>query len=355
MHINSSLYFKSGKSLFLPVMSCKDIYGFYIKLSKEKYFFRGGFTPFNNGSTNNVSDNKYCVNKLLELEGLPVPKAIGISKEEFEDNTWDLKDLKFPVVIKPTIGTSCGTDVLCNIKDIKTLKYHLSEKFKDYQYLSIEEFINNLNSYRVLVFYGKVIGVVKRIPAQIIGDGQHSIIELIKIENEKRKCFSGKVTFGDLKIDEESKIILEEQQLIETDIPNKGAIVKLCYNCNSTRGGTMISLGKQIDKTNATILCNAAKVLNLNIVGFDFLCENINIPINKTKGVIIEANYHPDITIHEYPMYGVNNRVSKTIMKRFFYMHPFWGMYYMSTGLLFRLFSRLKKLAYNTITSSLAS
>ena len=355
MDINSNLYYKSGKGLFLPIISSKDIYGFYVKFIKKKYFFRGGFTPFNNGSTNNVSDNKYCVNKLLDREGFPVPKAIGISKEEFEDNNWDLKDLKFPVVIKPTVGTSCGTDVLCNIQDIETLKYHLKKKFKDHQYLSIEEFFNYPNAYRVLVFYGKVIGVVKRIPAQIIGDGQHNIMELIEMENEKRKHFSKKVTFGDLKIDEESKIILKEQQLIETDVPEKNKIVKLCYNCNSTRGGTMISLGKQINKTNASILCKAAKALNLNIVGFDFLCENINISTNKTKGVIIEANYHPDITIHEHPMYGENNKVSKIIMRRFFYMHPFWGIYHISKNLLFRLFSSLKKSSYNAILSSLST
>lgn len=323
MSVNIALYFKSAYKLGLPVKAVKEIYGFQLKMGKNAYFFRGGLTPFNNGSTNYVTDNKFCVNKLFELAGVPVAKAIGITKKEFEDNNWSAEELKFPLVIKPTVGTSCGKDVLCNIKDIEMLKYHLADKFKKHHCLSVEEFHAGLTSYRVLVFYGKVIGVVKRIPAQIIGDGKHNILELIKIENEKREQFKGTVTFGDLAIDEESKIILAELALTPHDIIQEGKVIKLCYVCNSTRGGIMISLGQQICKENAILLRKAAKVLNLNIVGFDFLCEDINIPVERSRGIIVEANYHPDITIHELPMYGEATRVSEIIMRKFIYKHPF--------------------------------
>ena len=330
MNINAKLYLNSAHELGLPVKVMKEIDGFQLKMGKAIYFFRGGFTPFNNGATNNVTDNKFCANKILELAGLPVAKAIGITREEFESNSWSMENLKFPVVIKPTWGTSCGKDVLCNIKDIETLKYHLQNKFKEYPCLSVEEFHANLTAYRVLVFYGKVIGVVKRVSAQIRGDGTHNILDLIQIENNKREQFKGTVTFGNLKIDEESKIILDELKLTPHDIPSEGQIIKLCYVCNSTRGGTMVSLGRQICRKNAALMCKAAKALNLNIVGFDLVCDHIDIPIEESKGIIVEANYHPDITIHENPMNGEINRVSKIIMRKLICQHPFaYGINYL--------------------------
>ena len=323
MHSVAQLYFESGVELKLPVEPLKEIYGFKVKMGNIVHFFRGGFTPFNNGAGNNVTNNKFCTNKILELKGFPIPKATCIVRDQFEKGGWGIDDLKFPLVAKPTMGTSCGKDVLCNIKDMRILRSYLEKNFKKYEYLSVEEFQGGLTAYRVLVFFNKVIGVTERIPAQVIGDGEHNILELMKIENEKREKFKGTVIFGELKIDEEYKIRLDELGLKLNDIPKKEEVIKLCYNCNSTRGGAMVSLGKQICKENADMLCGAAKVLDLNIVGFDILCEDINIPIKKSKGVIVEANHNPDITIHEVPMKGEINRVSKIIMRKLIYKYPF--------------------------------
>ena len=59
-----------------------------------------------------------------------------------------------------------------------------------------------------------------------------------------------------------------------------------------------------ICKENADLALRAAKVLNLQLVGLDFLCEDLEIPIEKSRGCIIEANHCPDITAHEDPPEG---------------------------------------------------
>jgi len=323
MNYNAAAYFRSAYELGLSVKVEKEIHGFQFTLAKQTYFFRGGNTPFNMGSSNSIADNKYCANKILAKAGIPVPKATAISKEDFESNSWTIGDLKFPLVIKPMTGTSLGKDVLCNIKDMESLKHHLQNKFETYKFLSVEEFHDGLVSYRVLVFYGKVIGVVKRIPSQIVGDGKHNILELIDIENEKRVALQGQLnSFADLKIDEESKIILEELKLTPQDVPAEGVIIPLCYTCNLTRGGTIVSLGQQICKKNAKLACKAAKALSLNLVGLDLSCEDINIPVENSRGVFIEANYSPDITIHECQLAGESVQATKIMMRKFIYMHP---------------------------------
>lgn len=325
MNKNTVLYYKSASYLKLPVTEIEEIVGFEIKLGKKRYFFRAGDAPFNCSSSLSIANNKYCTNKILEASGFPTPKADAFNKDSLqEDNPEDfIGDLKFPLVLKPTLGTALGQDVLCNIKTIYQLKAYMKKRFEKYSYLSVEEFHGNLNSYRVLVFFNKVIGVVQRYPAQVVGDGIHSIKELMAIDNIKREKLKDRVSLGPLNIeDEEYHIRLKELNMTFDTIPKDQETVVLCYACNSTRGGTMKSLGKKICRENALLLGKAARALNLDLVGFDVACEDILIPLEKSRGVIIEANHNPDVTIHESPMYGKPNLVTKKILKRLIWRHP---------------------------------
>lgn len=324
MEKNAAIYFRTAQKLKFNCQACPQIDGFQVRLAKHHYLFRGSITPYNACSSAFVAENKYCMNKLLAINGFPVPKAVAYKRETFQKYKIDslLNELKFPLVVKPTRGTVCGTDVLCNITRIEQLKDYMTRCFEKYDCLSIEEFHKNLNSYRVLVFYQKIIGVVQRFSARVIGDNKHTIEELIAISNKTRLKLMGQVSLGLLKIDEESLICLKEVDMTPESIPSLGQEVLLCYTCNSTRGGTMQSLGKSICKENADLLCAAARVLDLNIVGFDIVCEDILVPMERTRGVIIEANYNPDVTIHEHPMLGTPNRVSTIIMRQLIKKHP---------------------------------
>ena len=324
MNKNSLLYYKTACSLKLPATLIEEIDGFDIKLGKKRYFFRGGDTPYNLSSSLNVARNKYCMNKLLERAGFPVPKAIALEKNDLILHPLEayIQDLNFPLVAKPMIGTALGKDVLCNLTDITQLKAYMEKAYQDHPFITIEEFHGGLSSYRVLVFYNKVIGVLQRFPATVVGDGVHSIEELIARDNIERDKLKNTLSLGPIILDEECKLRLAELKMTPESIPNANEKVVLCYTCNSTRGGTMQSLGKKICKENALLLCEAARALNLNIVGFDVQCENILTPIAKSHGVIIEANYNPDISIHEVPLTGIQTRVSKPILSRLILRHP---------------------------------
>lgn len=324
MDKNDFLYYQSALALKLPAKLIAEIDGFRIKMGKHRLYFRGGITPFNNISSSCIAINKYCMNKLLESSGLPIPRAIAFHRKKFNEESLEslIKNLSFPLVVKPMKNTALGKDVLCNIDNMDQLNDYMKKCFQDHDFLSVEEFHPQLNAYRVLVYFNKVIGVVQRYPACVVGDGIHSIKELIEIHNVEREKFNAKVSLGPIKVDEEYQIRLNELQMTLDTIPKDKERVVLCYTCNSTRGGTMESLGAKICVENARLMCQAAKVLNLNIVGFDVLCEDINIPIVKSRGVIIEANCNPDITIHENPMYGTPNQVSKKILRRLIFRYP---------------------------------
>jgi len=315
------LYLQAAKELRLPVEYRKEFAGLSVKLNGKTYYFRHGYTPFNAGSCDNIALNKYSVNHLLRQANLPVPQATAVSMRDCKQGIWVLPSLTYPIVAKPTAGTSCGRDVFCNIKNEQVLIEYLNEKAKKYDFISLESFEDGLTAYRVLVFFGKVIAVTQRDPAAVIGNGIDTIAKLIELENEKRAKITT-VTLDSIKIDDECKTKLDEMNMTLDHIPQKNEKVVLCYTCNSSRGGTMTSLGKVICKENADLAAKAAKLLSLNLVGFDILCEDIMRPIKTSRGFIIEANSNPDLTIHESPLAGVNIQVTKIFLQHLIKKHP---------------------------------
>lgn len=327
MNKNSRCYYESALKLLLPVEYMPEVDGFILRLGRKKYFFCGAVTPLNNSCSVNVAKNKFCMNKVLEKAGFPVPKAIFVHIAEFEQGKLEEKiaDLSFPLVVKPQEGR-LGNDVLCNVQTIEQLKNYMAKNFHKYEFLTVEEFHGNLNSYRVLVLNKNVIGVVQRYPAYVFGDGKHSLEELIELTNIKRLKISD--TLGPIVVDEECHIRLNELGIDINHIPQRDEKVILGYTSNATRGGSYRSLGKQICKKNRRLFIRAAAELNLNLVGFDVQCIDINIPIEgKSQGVIIEANPGPSVRIHEHPMEGSPIRVTKKMLLSLIYRHPFSYLY----------------------------
>ena len=360
MTLNSKLYYERALNLHLPVTYLDDLSTVKCELANRTYFFRGGFTPFNDGASNSLSNSKYCFNKLLEKSGFPVAKSVFIERADWPIvKKWPekqlLQGLTYPLVAKPTLNTQGGKDVLCNIKNKQLLTEYLDKCFIEHPVMTLETFHPNLTAYRVLVFYNKVIGVVRREPASVMGDGIHTITELMAINNTKRALLNREMSLGDLVVDEEYLIRLEELGLSLEDIPTKNKVITLCYNCNASRGGTRVSLGRSICRENAKLACEAAKLLNLNIVGFDILCEDIEVPILQSRGIIVEANYHPDISLHEKPMYGTATPVSHIILKKLIYQHPVAYCFHLLHTKYFHLFVMIKSAFIVLLGITLAS
>jgi len=322
MNKNAQYYYKNALKLLLPVEEVPEIDGFKLILGKTNYYFCHSGTPLNNSGSIYVARNKYCMNKILEKAGLPVPKAVFVNFTEFQAGKLEEKiaSLSFPLVAKPQAG-KLGQDVLCNIQNIQQLTNYMIKNFSYYDSVAIEEFHGNLNSYRVLILNNRVLGVIQRYPAHVIGDGKHNLQELIELTNIQRRQISD--TLGPIVVDEECHIRLNELGISLSYVPKNGEWVTLIYTSNATRGGTYKSLGKQICKENRQLLIRAATELQLKLVGFDVQCADIQLPIEKPRDVIIEANDAPSVRIHESPMEGSPVYMSKKILRQLIYRHPF--------------------------------
>lgn len=331
MDRNISLVQKAAESLHLPYTYYPDINFLEIRLGKQYYYFTYAITPLNQGASAYMSVNKYINNAVLAQAGIPVAKAVTFSKEDWLNQPLAelIKKLKFPLVAKPLKNTARGLGVFCKIPAIENLSSYLDLFFQHFDNIEIEEFHGNLKEYRVLILKNKVIGVLERVGASVIGDGRHTIEQLITIKNEEKILLSHTVTISPLTYDLEYELCLKEQNLTLQSVPSDGQKIRLCYTANTGRGGDIFSLGNKIHPENAKELINVAKTLGLEYTGLDMFCTDINIPFSKTKKwLIIEANIGPDMTLHELTPYGKKVRVSKIVLTELIKRHPFAYFYH---------------------------
>lgn len=319
MRDNTLIYLDIAKRLKLPLTYLDSIQCMRIALGKKKYYFFSSITFMNSSSSIYIAKNKRKLLQLLKKAGFPVPKNIAFAKlgDWHELLGEQIQNLDFPVVIKPMLDSHNSTGTVCNIKTGNELTDRLEKAFEKYNLMQVEEYIQGLKEYQVLLLKERIIGVVERIAARVVGDGVHSIKELINLHNEGLLEHYGKI-----ELNQEAQLCLANQNRNQDSVVPKGVTVRIHYSVNRALGGTVISLGKKILAENENYLRKAARLTGLDFVGFDLLCEDINLPFSETEWVILAANFGPDISIYEYPEEGKKTESSKRILMQLIYRHP---------------------------------
>jgi len=296
----------------------KNILYFWLKKGKKTIWIaprRGFFNPKPNCE---LALYKYLTYQVLSAFNFPVPQFIKIDRKNFlkKINQITFSD---PWVIKPTAGAQ-GHGVIVKIQNFNQLKQTSQELLKKYPALIIEKFISGEN-FRLLVLENKILGAVKRIPAQIKGDGQHTIKELIDISNQKER-YNKPPDFQPylktLKIDSEMKFCLQSQNLSLKSIPEKDKIIRLRNNANFSTGGEAIDVTDKVHPETVQIAIQAVKALGLKIGGVDLITPDISQSLLKIKGVINEINSVPSLWIHHFPHQGQPREVTNEILNYLF-------------------------------------
>jgi cyanophycin synthetase len=156
--------------------------GSIIQLGYGKYHkkMEGTLTDSTSCISADMACDKTVTNELLYRSGIPVPKGIVcLSAEEALEAA---SEIGGPVVIKPINGNH-GKGVSLNIDSPEEIinAYKIASQISDS--VLVEEYIKG-NDYRILIVGNQVCAVALRVPAHVIGDGKHTIEELVEIKNQ---------------------------------------------------------------------------------------------------------------------------------------------------------------------------
>ena len=238
-------------------------------------------------------DNKWWMHKLFESRELPVPHT-EVYRDMEHAKAFVAKHKN--IVVKPRSGAH-GFGVQLNISNDNLLNTAVAKAKEFEDILLLQQQVGG-RDLRILVVGNKIISAVERKPASVVGDGLHSVRELIKIENTKEE--RGEVGIDALvKISEPAaKAYLTSAQL--EAVPLKDEEVRVVGPSNQSLGGRIVDALDSITPELHEQVTGLVAHLKMPIAGVDVI-------LGSTQHYFIEVNASPGIWIHDDNFAGVTS------------------------------------------------
>lgn len=265
-----------------------------------------------------IMENKLVTKDILRENNIRVPKGkdydnIDEAKKDFRL----FKDEK--IVIKPK-STNFGLGISIFPGEYSREDYDKAVEiaFREDSSILIEEFMTG-KEYRFLVIGEEVVGILHREPANVIGNGESTIEELVFEKNKDPLRGRGyKTPLEKIKLGEIEEMFLKNQGLSFKYIPKNGEKIYLRENSNISTGGDSIDFTDKIHPSYKEVALKSAKAVKAIICGVDMVIDNIEEEAKEKNHGIIELNFNPAIHIHCFPYKGENRKAGEKILDLLF-------------------------------------
>ncbi len=246
------------------------------------------------------STDKQLAKELMAAAGVPVP--VGRAVTTLEEAWQAAQELGFPVAVKPQ-----DSDLQIGVSlDVRT-REHFEAAFQNAVAHSgavlVERFAPGVE-HRVLVVDGKVAAVTRIDPPQVLGDGVHTVAELVaEVNRDPRRGDKGSdLPWHKIALDEEAVGVLAKQGFTVQSIPPKGAKVLARRNPPYfANGGNFVDVTDDIHPATAAHAAAAAECMGLSVAGLDVVVVDIREPLEPQGGVVVEINAGPGLWLHLAP------------------------------------------------------
>lgn len=260
-------------------------------------------------------ENKVVTKKLLARHGLVVPLGLDFHLQDEARNSYNLFCHQ-DIVIKPK-NTNFGTGISILMHPYSQSAFERGIELAFYydQSILIEHFFSG-QEFRFLVIAQETVAVLKREPANVIGDGKHCIQELIAIKNQDPRRGQGyKKPLEQIPIDDIVHHYLAQQDLNLLSIPKAGEQIFLRQNSNVSTGGDSIDFSHNMPDIYKTLAVQAAASVKACICGVDMIIKDLAAKDPTHNYCILELNFNPAIQMHTYPYQGQDQKVALKILR----------------------------------------
>lgn len=295
----------------------------FLKLQHKdhiEYVKNGNMTSKDNYIVPLAMANKTVTKKILSAAGFPVPAGAEFSTLEEGIAYYSfIKDKS--IVIKPkSTNFGLGISIFQEPTNLDSYQKALEIAFSEDSSVLVEEFIAG-TEYRFFVLDGKCEAVLLRLPANVRGDGRHTIRELVATKNTNPLRGRGhRSPLERIKLGEIELLMLEQQGYKADDILPKGGQVFLRRNSNISTGGDSIDMTEAMHPSYKKLAAEMATAIGAWVCGVDLIIPDSTLPASKKEPncTCIELNFNPSMYMHTYCAEGPGQSITPNILAKLF-------------------------------------
>ena len=235
-------------------------------------------------------DDKRVTRRFMEQAGVRVARGVQLAGDDVAAAT-PLLDEVGAVVVKPARGEQ-GRGITVGVRDEDALERAVALAAQFCPDVLVEELVGG-DDLRVIVIDRQVVAAAVRRPAEIVGDGRHTVADLIADTSRRRERATG----GESRIplDDLTAEVVADAGYAMDDVPPSGERIRVRRTANLHTGGTIEDVTPRLHPEIAAAALRAADALGIPVTGLDFLVPDVAGP----DYVFIEANERPGLANHE--------------------------------------------------------
>ena len=285
-----------------------------------EYVKNGNMTSKDNYVVPLAMANKTVTKKILADAGFPVPAGDEFTSLEQGLAYYPLiKDKQ--IVVKPkSTNFGLGISIFQEPASLDNYQKALEIAFAEDTAVLVEEFIPG-TEYRFFILDGRCEAVLLRVAANVVGDGKHTIRELVAQKNANplrgrdHRSPLEIIELGDIE-----QLMLTQQGYTPDDILPEGKKVNLRRNSNISTGGDSIDVTETMDSSYQELAAAMATSMGAWACGVDLIIPDKTQPASKEKPhcTCIELNFNPSMYMHTYCAEGPGQAITPKILDKLF-------------------------------------
>ncbi|HEY6316666.1 MAG TPA: hypothetical protein VI462_02115 [Acidimicrobiia bacterium] len=242
--------------------------------------------------------NKGIVQRLLTEAGVPVTPYAEFEASDAQAGLAFMTASGGAFVVKPANGTSGGQGVTCGVDTVE--RFHRARLWaRRWDGRLIIEQQARGDEYRFLFLDGQLLGIIRRRPPRLTGDGHSSVVELIVAENRRRADSDGRAGMSPMTVELDCLLALERTGLSLRSVPPEGKtfVAKAMVNQSGAADAETIS---KVDVAPELVAdaATAAKAIGLRLASVELITPDPTRSLGEAGGVVLEVNGTPGLHYH---------------------------------------------------------
>lgn len=285
-----------------------------------EYVKNGNMTSKDNYVVPLAMANKTVTKKILADAGFPVPAGDEFTNLDHGLAYYPLiKDKQ--IVVKPkSTNFGLGISIFQEPASLDNYKKALEIAFAEDTAVLVEEFIPG-TEYRFFILDGRCEAVLLRVAANVVGDGKHTIRELVAQKNANplrgrdHRSPLEIIELGDIE-----QLMLAQQGYTPDDILPEGKKVNLRRNSNISTGGDSIDVTETMHSSYQELAAAMATSMGAWACGVDLIIPDETQIASKENPhcTCIELNFNPSMYMHTYCAEGPGQAITPKILDKLF-------------------------------------